>query len=241
MSSLLTFSKGKAVLCHAKPASPPIVCTKDQDKQVVVLNGKSVYLGVWETPRAGLSTAASSPNGWRTVTSPPCREPSATKITVSEVILAFWKHAETYYVHPDGSPTCELDNYKDALRPLRLLYGATPAQGFGPNALKAVRQTMIEADLARKTVNARINRVRRMFSWAVAEEIIPVEVVVALKTVPPLRRGRCEVRESKGIHPLAWYDVETTRPHLSKPVAAMVQAHAVQQLPPGGRCHYAIL
>src|SRR5262249_26053528 len=44
-------------------------------------------------------------------------------LTVNELIVAFWKHAEEHYRHPDGRPTGELANLRDALRPLRRLYG----------------------------------------------------------------------------------------------------------------------
>ena len=36
-------------------------------------------------------------------------------LSVNQVILAFWKHAETYYVK-DGKPTTELANFRIALK-----------------------------------------------------------------------------------------------------------------------------
>jgi hypothetical protein len=45
-------------------------------------------------------------------------------------------------------------------------------------ALKAVRERMIAAGLCRSTINANVGRVRRMFRWAVAEEHLPVAVVI---------------------------------------------------------------
>src|SRR5256885_2342930 len=56
-------------------------------------------------------------------------------LTIAALILAFWRHAEQHYRHADGSPTGELDNFRDALRPVRQLYGHTAAQEFGPLAL----------------------------------------------------------------------------------------------------------
>ena len=57
-------------------------------------------------------------------------------LSVNEVILRFWRHAEMHYRHPDGTPTGELDNFRDSLRPLRQLYGGTPARDFGALKLK---------------------------------------------------------------------------------------------------------
>src|SRR5262249_19161385 len=83
--------------------------------------------------------------------------------TVDEVLLAYWKHAKRHYRDGDGRPTDELDNIKAALKPLRRLYGPTIAKSFGPLALRAVRDEMVRSGLARPTVNARVNKVRRAF------------------------------------------------------------------------------
>lgn len=69
------------------------------------------------------------------------------------ILLAFWTgHAETHYRRADGSPTGELGNFRESLRPLRRLYGSTTARSFGPLALQAVRQSMVESGLARTTI-----------------------------------------------------------------------------------------
>ena len=53
--------------------------------------------------------------------------------SVNEVMLAFWKHAEQHYRHPDGTPTSEVWCLRLAIKPLRELYGHTPAREFGPS------------------------------------------------------------------------------------------------------------
>src|SRR5262245_12113212 len=92
-------------------------------------------------------------------------------LSVNELILRFWPHAEQHYRHPDGTPTSELADYRLSLRPLRLAYGHTAARDFGPLALKTVRQSMVDAGLCRRVVNQRVGRIRRMFKWAVAEQL----------------------------------------------------------------------
>jgi hypothetical protein len=42
---------------------------------------------------------------------------AASDLTVNEVILAYWQHAEGYYRHPDGTATSEADAIRLALRP----------------------------------------------------------------------------------------------------------------------------
>jgi hypothetical protein len=116
-------------------------------------------------------------------------QPPASDPTVNEMLLAFWRHAEGHYRHPDGSPSEELGNLKAALRPVRLLFGLSPAKCFGPLSLRSVRQQMIGDGLARTSINDRINRVRRAFKWAAFVELIPVSVVSALATVAELQRA----------------------------------------------------
>jgi hypothetical protein len=103
--------------------------------------------------------------------------------SVNNLILAYWRYAEQHYRTPDGAPTGELDNIRDALGPLRRLYGRSPARNFGPLALRAVREEMVRSDLARTTINARINRIRRLFRWATGVELVPVGVYEALRAV----------------------------------------------------------
>jgi hypothetical protein len=71
------------------------------------------------------------------------QEPVARDITISELISVFWRHAEEHYRRPDGTPIKELADYKLTLRLLRHAYGGTFAKDFGPLALKALRQKMI--------------------------------------------------------------------------------------------------
>ena len=39
--------------------------------------------------------------------------------------------------------------------------------------LQAIQQRMVEADLSRRTINDHVARIKRMFKWAVAQELIP--------------------------------------------------------------------
>lgn len=205
---------------------------KASAQAVVVLSGTSIYLGRWNSAESQAAyervVAQWLANGRRL----PQREAhsgeaataiAANDLRVSELILAFFDHAKTHYRHPDGTPTGELDNYRDALRPLRRLFGNTPAEEFGPLRLRAVREDMVKSGLCRSTINARIHRVRRAFRWAASMEMIPGSVMEALNTVASLQRGRCAAPESSGVQPVNWQLVDATLPHLPRPVAAMVQ------------------
>jgi hypothetical protein len=58
---------------------------------------------------------------------------------------------------------------------LREQYGRTAAMEFGPLALKAIRQRMVEEDLSRVYINDHAKRIKRMFKWAVGEQLLPIE------------------------------------------------------------------
>jgi integrase len=215
-----------------KPRIPTYRLHKASRQAVVVLRGTSVYLGRWNSPesRAEYSRVVAEwlANDQSLPAPAPGRPASpaggaAPPLTVNELILAFWQHAEKYYRHPDGAPTGEADNFRYALRPLRLMYGHAPAAEFGPLALRAVREEMIRSGLSRAVINDRVKRVRRAFRWAASMQLIPVTVVEALDTVPSLHRGRCDAPESDGVGPVDWASVDATLPHLSRPVAAMVR------------------
>ena len=60
---------------------------------------------------------------------------------------------------------------------------------FGPLALKAVRQDMIQSGLARETINSRIVYLRTIFKWGVANEMVTETVYRALLTVSGLLRN----------------------------------------------------
>jgi hypothetical protein len=44
-------------------------------------------------------------------------------------------------------------------------------------------------------------RVRRLFKWAAAEELVPASIPQALSMVEGLRKGETEAPESEGVRP----------------------------------------
>jgi hypothetical protein len=100
----------------------------------------------------------------------------SSSVTINELLLAYIEHAAKHYVDPKGNPTNEQLLVKIVSRNTRAVYGDLPASEFGPLALKAVRQKFIDLGWCRKTVNQQIERLRRIFRWAVAEELVPPSV-----------------------------------------------------------------
>ena len=72
----------------------------------------------------------------------------------------------------DGKPGKEFKGMVDSVAPINELYGNLIANDFGPLKLKTIRQHMIDRDLCRTEVNKRVDRIKRVFKWAVSEELI---------------------------------------------------------------------
>ena len=224
------------------PRTPALRRHRPSAQAVVTLNGKDHYLGAWPADRRKAPPAARDAydrliaewlaNGRRL----PSPEDERPAVTVNEVILAFWRWAEQHYRREDGTTTNELGEYRYSLRPLRELYGPTPAADISPLKLKAVRQRMIAAGWSRGLINRRASRIVHLFKWAVSEELAPEGVWRALTTVPGLERGRTEARETDPIRPVQDADVEAVLPFVLPPVRALIQLQRLTGARPGEVC-----
>jgi integrase len=159
------------------------------------------------------------------------QSPDGQDLTINELILAYCRFAEGYY-RKNGQPTTQLDRVRRSLRPVKELYRHTPAKDFGPLALKAVRVSMVKNGWARGYINSCIGCVKRMFKWGVENELLPASTNHALQTVPGLKRGRSEARESQPIRPVPDAQVKQTLVHLNRPCRAMVQLQRLTGMRP---------
>ena len=169
-------------------------------------------------------------------TSPVAVVATPNGISVNELLLAYIDHAEQHYRDSEGNPTDEVRHLKTALRYVRELYGNMPVTEFGPLALKAVRQKFVELKWSRKTVNTRAERVRRVFRWGVAEELVPPTVFQALSAVAGLQRGRTGARESEPVAPVEDAAVDATVPFLNRHVRGLIEFQKLTGCRPGEAC-----
>jgi integrase len=163
----------------------------------------------------------------------PAQNVPTPDLSVNELALAFMHHAEQHYRRPDGSHTSEVAEYRMALRPVVHLYAHTSAAAFGPLALKAVRDLMVkgwmhpkhgeQSSLSRGVVNQRTGRIRRVWKWAVENELLPPSVLQGLQAVRGLQRGRTTARETEPVKPVADAAVEETLPQLYRHVAGIIR------------------
>jgi integrase len=185
----------------------------------------AVRLGPWDSPASRaeyarvLGVLAANNGRW-----PVDRRPDPNGVSVAEVVFAFMEYAARRYTAAGGA---ECKEFRFAVTPLIDLFDETPAAQFGPKKLTEVRDRMIAADLCRNVVNRRVGRIRQVFRWATAQEMIPGGVHQALAAVAALSPGECGVRESTPRAPAFWDDVEKVVPFCTACVGAMLRVQAL--------------
>ncbi len=156
-------------------------------------------------------------------------------LSVVELIVSYMHFVRGYY-RKDGRPTSEVESIRLSLKPVKELYGRQPCDEFGPTALKVVRQAMVNDGLARKLVNQRVGRIKRMFKWGAGAELIPASIPQSLSMVEGLKRGRTEAHETAPVRPVEDQVVEATLPHLPEVVADMVRLQRLTGMRPAEVC-----
>lgn len=207
----------------------------------VTIDGKDIYLGRYGTPeshdaydrviREWLEQGRQPVANLRLV----AEQQVEDEITVAELLAAYWQMLkDDGFVDPeDVKNDTHVGNFRQAIKPLKDLFPATPAAKFGPRALRKVRSMMIEKRLSCSTINARVNMIRRVFKWGASMEMVPVEVYQALATMDPIQRGQFPELDSRPVQPVAEADVVAILSHLSPQVAAMVQLQWITGMRPG--------
>jgi integrase len=206
---------------------------KPTGQAVVTLNGHDFYLGKYGSI-ASKDEYARRLKEWEANSRQVVRPTASAKsdLAVCELIAAYLRHCDVYY-RKDGKPTTEPANITLAMRPLRKLYGDTPAAEFGPLALKATRQAMIEAGLCRNECNKRTAHIVRLFKWGAANELVPASVHHGMTAVAGLRMGRSEARESEPVKPVPEAFVDAVRPHVAPQIWAMIELQRLTGARPG--------
>lgn len=153
----------------------------------------------------------------------------AAVIKIQDLALAYLQHAKIYYKDSN-----EYANLKRVVGELDRLYASFAAEDFGPAEYKAVRQAWIDGGgNSRQTINKQMQRLLRVFKWAVGAGMISATGYQAMKCVEPLKRGRCTVRESVGVKPVTRAQVDATLPHLTKVLRDMVRFQLLTGCRPG--------
>lgn len=145
--------------------------------------------------------------------------PAARVLSVAELLLAYVEHAEREY----PPPSRETEIIKVACKTVRELFSDVPADEFGLRQLKAVRQKWIDEGLARKYINAKIGRIKRIWQWGAEEELVPASTWHTLKSLKGLGFRRFGAAESKPAEIVPESDFLAVVPRVSAPVRAILE------------------
>jgi hypothetical protein len=176
----------------------------------------------------------------------PSPQPEKSEITIDELLLAYLTFVKSYNVK-DGRPTSEQDTIRQALRFVRKLFGPTPGTAFTPPTLKAIREAMINHPITHKVkvkdettgkvrlevrvlryglscrvINKQVGRIKRMFSWAVENESVPVRVHRTLASVKGLRNDKTAARDKAPVKLLIDAHIQAVMPFVPPTIRTMI-------------------
>lgn len=205
-----------------KVSTPTLRRHKRAGNAYAYFNGRQVSFGRYDDPRSHQAFAEFFER-WLANGRQPFEESRSQATTIADLIARYLDHAAVFYRRADGEPTKTIEAIVYAVRPLLQLFASTPAETFTVQALKLVRDRMVQADLARSTVNNRITRIVQMFRWGSEEALVPAAVYHELRVLRALQRGRSKARETEPRRPVPREHVDAVLPRVSRQIAGIVE------------------
>jgi integrase len=212
---------------------------KPKDLAVVLINGKDHYLGKYDSPQSWREyyrlIAEHLARAQRLNVVIEIGQSNPPPLIVKKLYLLYSEFATAEYVK-NGKPKAEAPCIKHALRRLIKLFADKLATEVGPKALKVVRDEYIRDGLTRSTVNNNVARIKRMYRWAVENEVVPVTAYQALANVRGLKFGQTAVVERARVQPVSDSAIQAALPFMPPPVRAMVQLLRITGCRPSEIC-----
>jgi integrase len=194
----------------------------------VRVDGRDIYLGEYNSKESRIRYAEIVA---QVVSGQVAQKPSVARrksaqpdpgITINELAAGYLSWADGHFLK-NGKPTSEIHCIKSAVKPLVELYGFHAVDGFGPLALKAVREKMVASGWCRNTVNRNVSRVRAVFRWGVENELVQAATLQKLQAVAPILAGRTEAPDNAPRQPATDEQVEAVRPFVSELIWDLIQ------------------
>jgi integrase len=163
--------------------------------------------------------------------------PQTGGVVVAQIAAAYQAHAKDIY-----GPK-ELSDVDQLCRMLIAAFGPMPAETFSPVDLLALREAMIRGNptarpkprkpWCRTHVNRAVLKIRKIFRWAVAHQLITPSVLHGLEAVEGLRRGRSTAVDRPPVRPVSDGDVAAARAKMAIAIRAMVDLQSMTGMRPG--------
>ncbi len=145
---------------------------------------------------------------------------SQSPLLLKHVTAAYHEFAKTTFCK---SPA-EVERIRWLQDELDKFDGNTIASAYGPRALRTQRDRWVAGGNKSRGYCNRLTRLTvRMFRWAVSEEMIAPEQLVALESLSPLREGQTKAYETDAVRPVPMQDVRKTAKELAPIIKAMLR------------------
>lgn len=160
-------------------------------------------------------------------------EPRETVVNAPSIALLCREFMS--FARQDYPPTSQEPNhFFTVLRPFVDRFGAQTIESFSLTQLEDYRADLITSGrLCRREINARIQRILRVFKFGARRRLVPIELNQELHLIESIRRGRLGTRDNPRVRSVQLADVIATLPFLPSPVAAMVKLQLYTGARPG--------
>lgn len=195
-------------------------------RAAVTINGQHIYLGEYDSPESHeryKQEIAKWLCSQQDAAAVPTLDPNTPFVSINQLIETYTTYAEGRYVNEEGDKTSEFDCILSAVHPLIEAFGSTNAREFGPKSLKQVRALMMSLGWTHGTINKAVGRIKRMFKWAVSEELVPPTIPQALETLAGLDARTVNAKKSEPVRPVDEEHVRAIYPYVSPQVQDMLE------------------
>ncbi len=196
----------------------------------IKINRVDVYLGIFGSPESyqEYAKAIARASGEAATNAPP-----QNRNTIINLLSAFILWAEERYVK-NGEATSEVASYRRAMAPVAELFGDDNIDSFGPRKLMSCREKMIAAGYCRTKINQYVGRIRRIWKWGVAREMVAASTWHALTAVEGLRRGQAKDRPK--VTTVAADAIDAVKSKVLPPVRTMIDLQLATAMRPQEVC-----
>jgi len=152
--------------------------------------------------------------------------------TCGDLAAAYLSYAEKTF-RKRGKPTKLFGHANEVCKPMVRLFGDLPAECFGPQESRAIREELLrDGKRSKTTVQQYHARLKAMWGWAEREGIISQQAMLSVRAVVWFHPGIL-ARETPGKkQPVPLEDVEATLPHIPEAGQAMIGVQLVSAMRP---------
>ena len=199
---------------------------QDRDYACVYLGGKKVMLGRYGTPEAD---AAFRQLQIQVLTDPTLTSFKPQQVLVEDLCLAYLQYAQ-------GNDPGHYSSVKTAVEILLQHYTGQAVDTLDTRHFLFLQEQFVEHGVSRRYCNALMGYIRAMLKWGILRKLVPHQVYVEAKFIPPLKKGRTKARENPERQDVPDDVVRRTLPFMSPTVRAMVQIQRMTGMRPSEVC-----